>query len=354
MPLHTCACLNHACRVCLNGQLSLSCFTVYHFSIVNSTMLYLFVEGCTVKTYIRAHGSFDQAVMEVVFGDETMVPTHTMTEPVRNCTLLHKVSSYNTVLALAWLSTCRLSLQLSWSIRACCQRWGLGGSLLHVQGYTPLWGGPAPVHHRSRSCDVGAIVLLELIPSALQDVITHVGTQEVSVFIVEVNIGLHASSYSHCNKPLYHCLFLGFNPLFFGIVSLPFCCEEVSEMAQLLALLLDLPFLFAVLAQPIDVRCDSCISYGLYCNWLLGVVIGWTDVSSRTGHSWDHVLARAVLIDWCLHCCVWWSFLVRPWCYVWCDGTIWLGSLYPHCRFSDWWTDGSLLVVLGYSLSVVV
>ena len=90
------------------------------------------------------------------------------------------------------------------------------------------------------------------------------------------------------------------------------------------------------------------------CNWLSGVVIGWTDVSSRTSHCWDHVLARAVLIDWCLHCYVWWSFLVHPWCYVWCDGTIQLGSLYPHCRFSDWWTDGSLLVVLGYSLSVVV
>ena len=45
------------------------------------------------------------------------------------------------------------------------------------------------------------------------------------------------------------------------------------------------------------------------CNQLSGVVIGWTDVSSRTGHCWDHVWARAVLIDWCLCCCVWWSFL---------------------------------------------
>ena len=54
-----------------------------------------------------------------------------------------------------------------------------------------------------------------------------------------------------------------------------------------------------------------------HCNWLSGVIIGWTNVSSETGHCWDHVLARAVLIDWCLHCCVWWSFLVHPWCYVW-------------------------------------
>ena len=69
------------------------------------------------------------------------------------------------------------------------------------------------------------------------------------------------------------------------------------------------------------------------CNRLLGVVIGWTNISSGTGHHWDHVLTRAVLIDWCLHCCVWWSFLVCPWCYVWHDGTIRLGSLYPHCRF---------------------
>ena len=40
------------------------------------------------------------------------------------------------------------------------------------------------------------------------------------------------------------------------------------------------------------------------CNQLSGVVIGWTDVSSGTGHCWDHVLTRAVLIDWCLCCCV--------------------------------------------------
>ena len=69
------------------------------------------------------------------------------------------------------------------------------------------------------------------------------------------------------------------------------------------------------------------------CNRLSGVVIGWTDISSGTSHCWDHVLACAVLIDWCLRCCVWWSFLVHPWCYVWYDGTIWLGSSYPHCRF---------------------
>ena len=33
------------------------------------------------------------------------------------------------------------------------------------------------------------------------------------------------------------------------------------------------------------------------CNRPLGVVIGWTDVSSGTGHCWDHVLACSCCTD---------------------------------------------------------
>ena len=41
------------------------------------------------------------------------------------------------------------------------------------------------------------------------------------------------------------------------------------------------------------------------CNWLLGVVVDWTDVSSGTGHWWDHKWYCADgLINWCLRCCV--------------------------------------------------
>ena len=128
----------------------------------------------------------------------------------------------------------------------------------------PLWGGPAPIYHRLRSRNVGAVVLLQLVPPTLEDVVTHVRLREIGVFIIEVDIRSHALSYSHHNESFDHCFLLSSDPLFFGIVSLPFHREEVHETTQSLMLSLALSFLLAALAQPIDVCCDTCISYGFY------------------------------------------------------------------------------------------
>ena len=84
------------------------------------------------------------------------------------------------------------------------------------------------------------------------------------MFIVEVDIRLHALCYMCHNKPFDCCLLLSSNPLFLGIMLLPLRCEEVCETAQSLALPLDLPFPFTELAQSIDVCRNTCISYGLY------------------------------------------------------------------------------------------
>ena len=103
MPLHAFACLDHACQVRLIflRQPLLDRPSVYHFSISDSTTLYLFVESSTVETHIRTRRSFDWAVIEVVLGDGATVPSHMMTQLVRNHALLCKVSSHSTVLALA-------------------------------------------------------------------------------------------------------------------------------------------------------------------------------------------------------------------------------------------------------------
>ena len=101
-PLHTCACLDHACRVRLvSPRFLLVGLGVYHLSIVDSTPLYLFVESVTVETHIRARWSFDGAIVEMVAGNRAFVSAHSMAQPVWDGTLFRKVPPHCAVLAPA-------------------------------------------------------------------------------------------------------------------------------------------------------------------------------------------------------------------------------------------------------------
>ena len=54
----------------------------------------------------------------------------------------------------------------------------------------------------------------------------------------------------------------------------------------------------AIIINKALIPMDNIKLHVLACNRLLGVVIGWTDVSSGTGHWWDHVLACSCCTDW--------------------------------------------------------
>ena len=101
MPLHACACLDHACRVCLCSQGNLLvCLGIYRLSIFDPTPLYLFKESSAVEAHVRARWSFNQAVVEMVSGDRTFIPTHAVAQPVRDCTLFRKMPMHHTIFAL--------------------------------------------------------------------------------------------------------------------------------------------------------------------------------------------------------------------------------------------------------------
>ena len=84
------------------------------------------------------------------------------------------------------------------------------------------------------------------------------------MLIVEVYKRFHLLGCSSCNKPFDCCLFLHSQMFLLPIVVLPFCCEEVGEVAQPLALPPDFSLLFTEAMQPLDIHCNSCISYGFY------------------------------------------------------------------------------------------
>ena len=92
-----------------------------------------------------------------------------------------------------------------------------------IQVWHPIsfWSGPAPIDCRSRSSNVSAIILLQLVPPASENVVVHVGAREVGVFIVKMNIGLYMFGHPSGNEPFDCRLFLGPEPFFFGIMSLP-------------------------------------------------------------------------------------------------------------------------------------
>ena len=84
------------------------------------------------------------------------------------------------------------------------------------------------------------------------------------------------------------------------------------------------------------------------CNWLSGVVGGWTDVSSGTGH-WLGSCVGLLMLYWLIDVSVmaWWSFLVRPWCYT--DVMVrsyWVACI-PIVGFwlMDWWLAPSCIRV---------
>ena len=99
MPLHTCACLDHACRVRLLRHLLVG-LSVYYLPIVNSTPLYLLVKGNAVETHIGARWSFDGAVVEVVSGGGAASSPHSMAQSMGNGTLLREVSPNSAIFAL--------------------------------------------------------------------------------------------------------------------------------------------------------------------------------------------------------------------------------------------------------------
>ena len=86
----------------------LGCLGIYHLPIIDSTLLYLFIEGGIVEAHIRACRLFDWAVVEVVFGNGATIPSHTMAQTVRNCAFFCEVSSHSAVLALAGTPSCHL------------------------------------------------------------------------------------------------------------------------------------------------------------------------------------------------------------------------------------------------------
>ena len=84
------------------------------------------------------------------------------------------------------------------------------------------------------------------------------------MFIVEVNIRLHALCYTCHNESFNGRLFLSSESLFFTIMSLPLQGEEVYETAQSLAFSLDLSLPLAESAQPIDICGHPHVSYRFY------------------------------------------------------------------------------------------
>ena len=58
-----------------NLRYLLICLGVYYLPIINSTPLYLLVEGDAVETHIRARWSFDGAVVEMVAGNQALAPS---------------------------------------------------------------------------------------------------------------------------------------------------------------------------------------------------------------------------------------------------------------------------------------
>ena len=99
-PLHACACLDHACRVCLifRGNL-LVCLGIHHLPVLDSTPLHLLKEGGAVKTHIGARWSFDRAVVEVIPGDGTASSSHSVTQSMWDGAFLREVSPHRAILA---------------------------------------------------------------------------------------------------------------------------------------------------------------------------------------------------------------------------------------------------------------
>ena len=121
MPLHACACLDHAYRVRLiYPRCSLVGLGVHYLSVINPTLLYLLIESGAMKTHIGARWPFDGAVVEVVPGDGATSPSHAMTQPVGNGALLRVVSPHRTVFTLTQTSVHGLGPQLGQAIRAGC------------------------------------------------------------------------------------------------------------------------------------------------------------------------------------------------------------------------------------------
>ena len=79
----------------------LVCLGVYRLSIFDAALLHLSIEGGTVEAHIRARWSFDGAVVEMVAGNRAFASAHTMAQPVRDGTLLCKVSLHCAILAPA-------------------------------------------------------------------------------------------------------------------------------------------------------------------------------------------------------------------------------------------------------------
>ena len=84
------------------------------------------------------------------------------------------------------------------------------------------------------------------------------------MFVIEMNIGLHALGHPSSDEPLDCCLFLGSDPLFLSVVLLPFRGEEVCESTQPLTFSLDLSLPLAEMTQPVNISCDPCIPNSLY------------------------------------------------------------------------------------------
>ena len=109
MPLHACACLDHACRVrLLCPRYLLICLGVHHLPIFNPTSLYLLVEGSAVETHVGARWLFDGAVVEMISGDRAASSSHSMTQLMWDGTLLCEVSLYCTILTPTRTSACGL------------------------------------------------------------------------------------------------------------------------------------------------------------------------------------------------------------------------------------------------------
>ena len=84
------------------------------------------------------------------------------------------------------------------------------------------------------------------------------------MFVIEMNIGLHALSHPSGDEPFDCRLFLNSDLPFFLVMSLPFRGEEVCEAAQSLTFPLDLSLPLAKTTQPVNISGYPRISNGLY------------------------------------------------------------------------------------------
>ena len=84
------------------------------------------------------------------------------------------------------------------------------------------------------------------------------------MLIIEVDVGFHAFGHPSGNEPLDRCLFLGSDPLFLSIMSLPFGGEEIRKATQPLTFSLNLSLPLTETMQPMNVSSYTSISYGLY------------------------------------------------------------------------------------------